>query len=576
GMMTIPNALPSGEKLSDKIWEYLIQRYGQDSNGVVDCSSADGCVVPITLNSAASQVASSVMQVVYTTEAGQKTENKFYDITESPYKITSNPGRIFIERAGFSVPDDFGNYTFSLKLGGAKIISEKIEVKNVPIIKSLNPASTASAVPTNFEVAVEVPKKVSVVSYSWDFGNGTVPDITTTNKTQHTYADIGDYDLTVTVTDTRGLSSSKIFQIEVVSPKNWINTTLNELNKNIGKIQTDIQGLSLFEQSSIRSVLDLDNVATNLESIRKEYSKTEENDTEEYEKIAANLIGISVPKRVILTADTSSYFLPENNKVDVGAVSSIAGGSYSDGDLDVYQNAILLWQYENLNVTLRFKEFSGEYESGTEKLAKVFEFSVKERSDVAHDYYLIVPKLSGLDFSRPSQERDDFSYINLNTVPGVPKKVEFYTTEDIYMADLPAFISPPITSLALGSSISPSDQGISRKSVFIISLIFLIFVATIVYIFLQQWYKKKYEKHLFPNRNDLFNLVNYIDRAKKKGLNHQEIIEKLNKAKWTQEQIKYGIKKYEGKRTGMFELPLPGIIKNMEKGPNKEGQDKKK
>ncbi|MBU1501246.1 MAG: PKD domain-containing protein [Nanoarchaeota archaeon] len=576
GMKVVSDSLPSGEKFSDEIWNYLVQKYGT-TDDKVDCSSANGCAVPIKLNSAVSQdITLNDMQIIYTTEAGQKTEAKFYDVTESPYKITSEYGRIFIESSGFSVPSIFGGYTFSLKLGGTNIVSEKIEVKNVPIIKSLRPISTASAVPTDFEIAVEIPKKVSIVSYYWDFGNGTIPDITTINKTQYTYSDIGNYEMKVTVTDTRGLSSSKTFQVSVVSPKNWINKTINELEGNVEGIQKSIQSLSLFEQSSISSVLDLDNIASNVESVKGEYSKIKDNDTEEYEKVAAKLIGISVPKRVLLTADASSYFLPENSYVDVGAVSSIAGGSYSDGDLDAYQNAVLLWQYENLNVTLKFKEFSAEYESGTEKLVKVFELSVKERTDVAHDYYLIIPKLSGLDFSRPSQEKDGFAYINLNTIQGVPKKVEFYTTENIYITDLPAFIAPPITSLSLGRPISPSDQGISKKSVLIMSLIFLILIAIIVYIFLQQWYKKKYEKHLFPNRNDLYNLVNYIDRAKDKGLNHEEIVGKLNKAKWNHEQIKYGIKKYEGRRTGMFELPLPGILKNIEKGSANERLNKKK
>jgi hypothetical protein len=44
-----------------------------------------------------------------------------------------------------------------------------------------------------------------------------------------------------------------------------------------------------------------------------------------------------------------------------------------------------------------------------------------------------------------------------------------------------------------------------------------------------------------------------------------EIVKKLKKAKWKSEQITYALKKYKGKRTGMYELSIFNIFKRKKK-----------
>ena len=82
----------------------------------------------------------------------------------------------------------------------------------------------------------------------------------------------------------------------------------------------------------------------------------------------------------------------------------------------------------------------------------------------------------------------------------------------------------------------------------------------IVYLILQEWYKNKYENYLFKNRNNLYNLITYIENTKNKGLKSKEIMEKLKKAGWNSEQRTYAIKKHSGKRTGMFEISPKKIL----------------
>ncbi|MCH7480288.1 MAG: hypothetical protein IIC79_02725 [Chloroflexi bacterium] len=131
--------------------------------------------------------------------------------------------------------------------------------------------------------------------------------------------------------------------------------------------------------------------------------------------------------------------------------------------------------------------------------------------------------------------------------------------------NLGIYISPVVN--ALGAEGKPYG-GIFREGYafdwkkFIISLVILLFIVFVVYLFLQHWYKKKYEKHLFPKSNDLYNLVNFIYNSRRSGLRDGKIRGRLREKRWSGEQIGYAFKKIDGKRTGMWEIPLFKFAEN--------------
>ena len=141
------------------------------------------------------------------------------------------------------------------------------------------------------------------------------------------------------------------------------------------------------------------------------------------------------------------------------------------------------------------------------------------------------------------------------------KKIEFSTSEIINYEELPAFFSPELSTFVLSEDVSPLIKNLKAKwAVISISLAILLFAALIVYSLLSIWYKRKYESYLFKNRNDLYNLISYVNVSKKKGEKEEDMRTNLKKAGWTGEQITYVLKKYSGRRTGMIELPLTKLI----------------
>ena len=57
-------------------------------------------------------------------------------------------------------------------------------------------------------------------------------------------------------------------------------------------------------------------------------------------------------------------------------------------------------------------------------------------------------------------------------------------------------------------------------------------------------------------------MINFIYNSRVSGLKDDEIKEKLNKAGWKGEQISYAFKKIDGKRTGMWEIPIFKFFEN--------------
>jgi len=540
--------------IENKILSYINEKYGRD------CSNE--CIIPIRFTSGTDNHVIEVSDISLSYIAGiSTTTTTIYELTESFPKISSGYQRLFIDKAGFSVPSDLDSYNFSLELDSQEIFSKDIEVKNVPIIKSLYPLSPIAAFfPTEFEVEVDFSTNANISSCIWDFGDNTT-ETTPINKVIHIYPTIGTYNLQITVTDTGGFSSSRTFEINVSSPKDTINDRLDKMNINLQNIKTDIQNQDPFHQTSLNSVLRIENISSELERLEQQFNAATNNS--EYMVIVGDLLEIRIPEKVFKTKQADSFlFFPERSSINMGVVQSIGGGSYETRRIENYKNAVIAWQQENVNLTMDFNEFSGEYNSSINSLVNIFEIRITEKKDIVHDYYLIIPKLQDIGFDRSVEEKDGFVYVNLKEV----SRVNFYTTKDVDFSDVPAFIAPPINQLVVtGTTILSEESKKQRMIIFILSMISLIVIGIIAYVIIYQWYKRKYEKYLFKNRNDLYNIVTYVNNSKKKGLDNKKIIRNLKKAGWGSEQMRYIMRKYEGKRTGMVKLPLVSLINKVKK-----------
>tara|TARA_Y100000296_G_C5175608_1_gene259876 strand:+ start:1017 stop:3644 length:2628 start_codon:yes stop_codon:yes gene_type:complete len=540
--------------------EYYIKDYVERYNN--NCSQ--GCIIPIRFISEEDnqQITISNISIFYTASGIPKETTKIYDLTEIPAQINSKFQKLYLDDAKFFILGEFDEENiYSLNLNSNKIFSEEISFKKAPKIISLNPKIVIAAYPTEFSIEVET-FNINITKYKWDFNNGD-KKTTTENKIIYNYNSLGTFKLKITITDSNNFSSSRIFNINVKTPKEAINSVLKNKFDNLNIVTTKIQNLPQFYQNSLNNILNLEDIESELTSLQKRNS-TAQTDVD-YVKIMDDLIKLKVPKSVFESkkADSIPFSFDEEN-INLEILKEIGIGDYDENKKESYVQSIFSWNLNNIDSKITFKEFSTEYEDFVNRTLNTFELKINE-NQARDDFYFIIKNIENLEFKENygERERPEYTYIKLGKEETI---IEFSTTEDFSFENLPIFISPEIKKLSIiETGFSEFEEKLPSRSMLILIVLLVIFVGFIIYIILQEWYRRKYENYLFKNKNSLYNLISYIERMKKKEVKNEEISKQLKKSGWNSEQITYIIKKYAGKRTGMFEIPVNKILDLLKK-----------
>ncbi len=551
----LTSAFNKGAKIPTRNIELYIKNY---LTQVYKNNCSKGCIIPVKIFSGVNQqVKIEEPYIEYTAGISTSTAS-IYDIQETSAQISAKFQKLFLNDAGFPAPALYGNHTFSLNLNENVLFSSNILVEKVPIINSVIPQNTAIKYPTKFKA--DVTSETNITKYLWDFGDGNV-ETTTTNSVVHTYDALGGYVLKIAAVNSGGKNSSKEFNINVGPASEIVPTLMEEASFNLANIKMQISAFSQFEQTSLNNFLNIDKIESNITSL--ENSVLTAVSEEDYEAILEGLLEINIPQAIIKTTSTGGIvFYPESGNMDLSILKEIGGGDYVSNE-EGYKNAILTWEAENTNIMLVFNEFSLIYENYETPL-RTFEIGITKTGE--NDAYIIIRKMENMLFREnyAQEEKEGYYYLTMNTPE---KNILFFTTENVDFVNLPMFLSPSLTKLSVAEW-SPFEQGGALKKwiLFAIIIMVIILITLIVWIILQIWYKRRYENYLFKDRNNLYNVVSFIELEKRKGTNERDIAVKLKKAGWNSEQVTYAVKKYAGKRTGMPEIiPLDKIMSLFQK-----------
>lgn len=549
-VISVKNNLPNGRLLSTIIENYISQKYGS-KNCLV------GCVIPVIVKSGTNQtITFKNLNLLYETTGGLVPTKTFYDLTESSSKISADFQKLFLDKGNFVLPGDYGEFEYNLNLNGEDIFTESLGIIKVPVIKGISPEVVGLGKATNFTVNVESEKNIT--KYIWTFGGGTIN--TSANKATLTLNLIGVNNITISISDTDNKTASKTFNVYVYSPEKQIDIKIDEIKSKISILRNKILTYSTFSRESIKMAVDLEGIEIRLKEIENKYANAIEG--ADLLQVINELDAIKLPDSIATTQKAENIiFIPIKENINLQYIEVAGGGTYDPNQEDKYLDALILWYQNNFNIKINSEEIS-YYGSGKEiPIVKIFELNIE--GDLISKPYLIIQGLGDLSFDGNYGQAQEAGFYYIELEPG-KEKITFSTTEDVDFSDLPIYMSPYLDDLDVGNG-GGNGGGISKWVYFTLIIVFVIIIGFLVYLILYDWYKKRYETHLFRDRNNLFNLVNYINNEKIKGTSDNDLIKNLKKSGWSSEQITYALKKYEGKVTGMHDIPILNLFKRKNK-----------
>lgn len=413
----------------------------------------------------------------------------------------------------------------------------------------------------NFGNSIKILEILSLNSkynYTYDETNSTL-----NSSYQRLYFDNASFYLPVTYAEnilyriTIGNQTILEVNISISNAKTLIPARLNQKKSQLLNLTAKIDTYPLFLRVRINSELGISQLQGNLSEITSLY-----NSSDDYDKLLAQLNSIEIPLSLSEAESASGIsFIPDSSVIDLEFLQSIGGGNYDSSYEDSYRESILFWTQENLNPKITFKKINVIYETHVETLITYIELTTDTTSETA---FFVTEELEGLEFEKNynQQSQDDYVYIDLSEV----NDIVLTTSEELVIDSLPMFIAPSLDQISVSGNESIIDSEkedkISKWVIFSLLAILIIIIFIVSYFILHSWYNKKYESYLFPNRNNLYNLIVYINNAKRKGVKNDEIEKNLRKAKWTNEQIRFVIRKYAGKRVGMWNPFSKGDTQN--------------
>ncbi len=561
--------------LSSAIMNYIEERYG---------SCNPECVIPIKFYSGINQQISLFnVNLSYKIDGLEKNPVlTFYEVEKKTPSISSEFLKLDLEKASFPVPSTYGEKIFSLNVGSSSI-TENISVKNIPVIQDIIPRTAPLLVPTDFIVVLDNYSSNMSYTFLWNFGNNTPIVSTSEPRVQYTFTKIGNYSVSVSVFTSAGNNTKRV-SVYVSVLYESINETIQNYKKQLTVVEKGITSVPSWVQEKTSLSSSFNELKTSLARIESEYKETFRSEEEELIEIMNELTSLNVPHSFNSTIVVKPIDLIQSDEVyDSIVLEELGAGSVSDSvSKENYYEATNNWINDYLSVQFESSSFSYFYDEEEEQLFSHVKMTLRPKQDIEELYVVVNGEIDKIDFREDYGEKEIVNGYGIHfseLTPDSVKVIEFIYPEAIDVSRLPVYVSPRFDKLDFGAQpgvcnyndICEEERGENYNNcradckpwtLTFLFFVILVVVVFVVYILLQEWYKRYYESYLFKNRNQLFNVMAFMNTAEHQHLSKIEIFKKLRERKWSAEQLNYAWNKLHGLRTGMWEIPVFRYFEN--------------
>ena len=538
--------------LEDDVYNYLADRYYD--NGI-KCNPY--CVVPVKLNGVSQNINfNNVKLSFYDGNILFDAPAEFYEVSTKPATINAEGIEIDLEPAEFTIPIGTEAERFSLYLNDDLVFREDIDVEE-SFDFNLNTRFAYFGLETKFEAVTSF----NITSSKWNLGDGVIEEVNG-KSINHRFKEAKTFTIEVELKRKDGVIAIKKFNIIVGNPKESANKTIANYKIRLRDVDKEIKNFPLFLQKAIREEIDIIELNKSLSDLEKSFKNASSD--EDYIEVVSGLLGLNMPYKIAGSTKGTLPITVGFENIDVRYFEDVSGKDAADND--ALRDLIVGWGEANYKSDVEFEVISVFLDEGKEDVLTIFKFKISPRDERTEAGLLFIDyPFDSLIFSQAygqkSVDEGGAAYVGIGE-----QDIEFGIKENVEVAELGAYISPVKGFVIDEKEICEFGDPKCEIPFPWKRLFFWLGIAVlgtlVIYIILQEWYKRNYEKHLFRNSNDLYNLVNFIYNARVSGLNDNEIRKKLKGTGWRGERITYAFKKIEGKRTGMWEIPIFKMFEN--------------
>ncbi len=534
--------------IEEYIEEYLQEKYQKD------CTS--GCIVPLKISGKNQNLDLSNLKIDYDVQGGGGLEeNYLFELDKTPAFVKTNLSVFDLRKGDFDLPKTKGNYSVDIFLGDNLILSEEnlsvgySSQEPLGIVRQIFPTTVSAARPTLFKVFIDPSFNESDLSYVWDFGEG--EEVTEKNEKVYTFLTTGNKTVKVSLKSSGEIIGSKVFEVNIESPKQAINSTLKKYTSNLEEIKKVYNDFPDSYKPLFEDDLDFNSLETSLGDFKNQYKKyVSSSDTPDgdYVNLMEELVGFKeIPLSIQPTRIRTSKLTLNANDIKLVKVSDIFGDR-NYNDTEKTKEKIVSWFLDNMNVEITRKVYSIQYPNRVEPVFSEFNVLISPKEFFnKKGYFMINKDRDNIVFNGNysfGNEMVDLTgiFVNLSQDTNIVfAEANDVKTEMYFVPDL---------SLIKNQTNKADEEGMSVLLVLFLAFGGLLAVTMVIYYLLEKWYEEKYEDYLFKDKSNLKNLIYFIRNARKKRLSDEEIKKKLKNSRWSGEQIDYALKTYKGKDIG--------------------------
>jgi len=550
----------TNKNLEDDINSYLYSYYSRACD--------KGCTVPISITAkektrlSKAKIGYSLNDLTYS-----PSPYSFYNITKIAPLITMTRKNISLDFLDLMVTNT-GSYNVIFSIGKSQLAAVHINVSSIPKIYSIVPMEPPLGVETVFIATVVSPAGYNITSYEWDFGDGTY-ETTTEKFAKHTYSIQAPYNLTLTVKDEKGTKTSRIFTIVPGTPEKILNSTIVQKRSALNSFTKILDTLPTWYIPMIDKGYGITEIKAKLTQAEKDFDKALETGiAENFLSIKNILDSLVIPSSIEDTQILEeTEVLPVINEISPKDVKNIGGGVYNESFAKETKEAISSWQSENLNLRINglIKAITLE-NAQTQELLTLFKVKIIPVQSLGTAYFiLLLPpgiRYEDVYFDKNYGQKRVDNAIGLQLSLAEAQTISFAMpgAQDLVQT---MFVSPSLNSLTIipkmvscGNSICEKQYGEDYKTcredcpptARTVKLILLVILIGAIGIFLI-WrfyvaiYDRFEQKRIFTTRKNYISVLIFIADTFNKGLNEEQVRDKLKKSGWNEEQVDYAVKR---------------------------------